>query len=115
MNNGISLIIGTDCCKHINVSMNKEALIEKEKLEYPERFCNLCCSKMKKVRNKDEYKCKPCNKIMTKGKYKNKNFNYILCKDKSYCDWIKKNNNVFGIFLEFQEYMSFISKEIKSK
>ena len=118
MNNGISLIIGTDCCKHINESMNKQALIKKEKLQYPEKFCNLCYNKMKKVRNKDEYKCKECeilkdngNIIMTCGKYKNKKFNYILKRDKSYCKWVQNNNDLYGILLEFKNYVrSFIDK-----
>ena len=106
IHNGTSLIIGSDCSAHIGKSMNKEALLKIDKLENPEKFCKVCYSKMRKVTNKDEYNCTECAKqIIDCGKYKNKSYKYVYDKDKSYWDWIKNHDNLYGGLLKFQLYI----------
>tara|TARA_R110000737_G_scaffold351514_2_gene394012 strand:- start:440 stop:988 length:549 start_codon:yes stop_codon:yes gene_type:complete len=108
-NNKIKIIIGSECCKHINNKLLAYSLKYIDKLKRPHYYCNVCDSLKKKVRNKDKYYCKECIKKILFGKHKNNLFNYVYDNDKSYCQFVLKVEEPTGGLLLFYDYLMLIT------
>ena len=111
--NGNQLIIGSHCCKHISDQCEKNAYKAIDKLKNPEKYCKICDSKMRKVKNEDHYSCKICDKKLTIGKFKNnhKLYSMVYKNDLSYCRWVESIKNPSGQLADFQDYLIKINRK----